>query len=84
MNEDSTRQEKLIEKVEKKFDNKALEHIAQHTTIKQVELSTIFVNIENSFTNVTPLFVKLCDVTRFTNEIKEELNKIDENMQANA
>ena len=77
-NEDSTRQEKLIEKVEKKFDNKVLEHIA----INQVELSSILANIENYFTNVTSLFAKLCDVTKFTKEIKEKLNKIDKDMKS--
>ena len=33
-NEDTSGQEKLIEKAEKKFDNKVLEHIAQHIAIK--------------------------------------------------
>ena len=81
-NEDSTRQEKLIENAKRKFDNKVLPHIAQHIAIKQVELSTILANIENSFTNVTSLFAKLCDVIGFTKEIKEKLNKIDKDMQA--
>ncbi len=47
-----------------KFDNKLLEHIAQHIAIKQVELFTILANLENSFNNVTSLFAKLCDVTK--------------------
>ena len=68
-NEDSTGQEKLTEKAERKFDNKVLEHIAQHIAIKQVELSTILENLENSFTNVTSLFAKLCDVSGFTKEV---------------
>ena len=83
-NEDSSGQEKLIEKVERKFDNKVLEHIAQHIAIKQVELSTFLGNIENSFTNVTSLFAKLCDVSSFTKKIKEKLNKIDVDMQSSA
>lgn len=33
-NEDTSSQEKLIEKAERKFDNKVLEHIAQHIAIK--------------------------------------------------
>ena len=81
-NEDSTGQEKLIEKAEKKSDNKVLEHIAQHIVIHQVQLSFILVNLENSFTNVTSPFAKLCDVTNFTKEIKEKLNKIDEDLKA--
>ena len=55
-NEDTSGQEKLIEKAENKFDNKVLEHIAQHIAIKQVELSTILGNFENSFNYVTSLF----------------------------
>ena len=73
-----------MEKVERKFDNKVLEHIAQHIGIKQVELSTILANIENSFTNVTSLFAKLCDVFGFTKEVKEKPNKIDVDMQTSA
>ena len=33
-NEDSSRQDKLIEKTERKFGNKVLEHIAQQIAIK--------------------------------------------------
>jgi len=47
-------------------------------------LSTILNNFENSFNNVTSLFGKLCDVTKYTKEIKEKLNKIDEDMKVNA
>ena len=83
-NEDSSGQEKLIEKAEKKFDNKVLEHIAQQIAIKQVELATFLGNFENSFKNVASLFAKLCDVSRFTKEIKEKLNKIDNDMQSSA
>ena len=83
-NEDTSGQEKLIEKAEKKFDNKVLKHIAQHIAIKQIELSTILNNFENSFNNVTSLFGKLCDVTEYTKEIKENLNKIDEDMKVSA
>lgn len=82
-NGDSSSQEKLIEKAEKKFDNKVLEHIAQQITIKQVELSTFLGNFENSFNNAS-LFAKLCDVSSFTKEIKEKLRKIDMKMQESA
>ncbi|MFA1084095.1 hypothetical protein, partial [Klebsiella pneumoniae] len=61
-----------------------LEHIAQHIAINQVELSSILANIENSFTNVTSLFAKLCDVTEYTKGIKEKLNKIDEDLKVSA
>ena len=65
INEDFSGQDKLMEKVEKKFDNKVLEHIAQQIAILQVELSTILTNLETSYTNVTSLFVRLCDVTEY-------------------
>ena len=83
-NEDSSVQEKLIEKAEKKFDNKVLEHISQQIAIKQVELATFLGNFENSFKNAASLFAKLCDVSRFTKEIKKKLNKIDNDMQSSA
>ena len=73
-----------MEKAEKKFDNKVLEHVAQKISIQQVELSKILTNLETSHTNVTSLFVKLCDVTKYTKEIKRKLNKIDEDLMANA
>ncbi|GLJ39213.1 hypothetical protein SUGI_0799970 [Cryptomeria japonica] len=62
-NEDSSGEEKLIERTEKKFDNKVLEHIAQQIAIKQVELTTILAKLENSFNNITSFCAKLCDVT---------------------
>ena len=83
-NEDSSGQEKLIEKAEKKFDKKVLEHIAQQITIKQVELATFLGNFEIFVKNVESLFAKLCDVSGFTKEIKEKLNKIDNDMQSSA
>ena len=83
-NDDSFGKEKLIEKAEKKFDNKVLGHIAQHIAIKQVELATFLGNFENSFKNAASLFAKLCDVSGFTEEIKRKLNKIDNDIQASA
>ena len=83
-NEDSSGQEKLIAKAEKKFENKVLEHIAQQIVIKQVELATFLGNFENSFNNAASLFAKLCDVSGFTEEVKKKLNKIDYDMQASA
>ena len=73
-NEDSSGKDKLIEKAERKFDDKVLEHIAQQIAIKQVELSTFLGNFENSFNNATSLFAKLCNVSEFTKEIKVKLN----------
>ena len=61
-----------------------LEHIAQHIAIKQVELASFLGNFENSFNNAASLFAKLCDVFGFTKEIKEKLNKIDNDMQESA
>ncbi|GLJ04869.1 hypothetical protein SUGI_0005160 [Cryptomeria japonica] len=83
-NEDSSGEEKLIERTEKKFDNKVLEHIAQQIAIKQVELTTILAKLENSFNNVTSFFAKLCDVTEFTKEIRDQLKKIDDDLKVSA
>ena len=83
-NEEIDGQDKLIEKAKKKFDNKVLEHIVHQIAIYQVELSTILVNLETSYSNVSSLFGKLCDVSEFTKEIKDKLSKIDEDMKASA
>ena len=61
-----------------------LEHIAQQIAIYQVELSTILGNLEASCSNVSSLFGKLCDVSKFTKEIKDKLSKIDEDLKASA
>ena len=61
-----------------------LEHVAQKISIQQVELSKILTNLETSHTNVTSLFIKLCDVIEYTKEIKRNLNKIDEDLIASA
>ena len=73
-----------MQKVENKFDNKVLEHIAQQIEIYQVELSTILGPLETSCTNVTLLFGKLCDVSNFSKEIGDKLSKIDEDLKASA
>ncbi|GLJ27649.1 hypothetical protein SUGI_0542560 [Cryptomeria japonica] len=83
-NEDSSGEEKLIERTEKKFDKKVLEHIAQQIAIKQVELTTILAKLENSFNNVTSFFAKLCDVTEFTKGIRDQLKKVDDDLKASA
>ncbi|GLJ41541.1 hypothetical protein SUGI_0859710 [Cryptomeria japonica] len=83
-NEDSSGEERLIERTEKKFDNKVLEHIAQQIAIKQVELTTSLAKLENSFNNVTSFFAKLCDVTEFTKGIRDQLKKVDDDLKASA
>ncbi|GLJ22159.1 hypothetical protein SUGI_0416310 [Cryptomeria japonica] len=83
-NEDSSGEEKLIERTEKKFDNKVLEHIAQQIAIKQVELTTSLAKLENSFNTVTSFFAKLCDVTEFTKGIRDQLKKVDDDLKASA
>ncbi|GLJ23408.1 hypothetical protein SUGI_0442970 [Cryptomeria japonica] len=83
-NEDSSGEEKLIERTEKKFDNKVLEHIAQQIAIKQVGLTTSLAKLENSFNNVTSFFAKLCDVTEFTKGIRDQLKKIDDDLKVSA
>ncbi|GLJ39681.1 hypothetical protein SUGI_0811210 [Cryptomeria japonica] len=83
-NEDSSGEEKLIERTKKKFDNKVIEHIAQQIAIKQVELTTILAKLENSFNNVTSFFAKLCDVTEFTKGIRDQLKKVDDDLKASA
>ncbi|GLJ39582.1 hypothetical protein SUGI_0808750 [Cryptomeria japonica] len=83
-NEDSSGEEKLIERTEKKFDNKVLEHIAQQIAIKQVELTTGLAKLENSFNNVTSFFANLCDVTEFTKGIRDQLKKVDDDLKASA
>ena len=83
-NEDTDGQDKLVEKTENKLSNKVLEHIAQQISIYQVALSKILVNLETSYTNVSSLFGKLCDVTEFTKEVKDKLSKIDIDLKASA
>ena len=76
--EDLDGQDKLLQKVEKKFKNKVLELIAQQISIYQVELSTFLGSLEASCTNVSLLFGKLCDISNFNKEIKEKMSKVDE------
>lgn len=83
-NEEHNRQEKLLQRAERNFENKVLEQVAQKIAIEQVELSTILSTLETYVNNVVSLFVKLSDTSIFTREIKDKLSKIDEDMKASA
>ena len=76
--------EKLLQRVEKKFENKVLEQIAQKIAIYQVDLSTRINSLETTCNNVSILFGNLCDVSNFTKDIKEKLIKNDKDMKASA
>ena len=52
-------QEKLLQKVERKFENKVLENVVRKIAIDQVELSTITTSLEIIVNNGVSLFVKL-------------------------
>ena len=73
-----------MDKEKNKFDNKVHEHIAQQIAIQQVELSSILTNLETSYTNITSLFAKLCDVIEYTKETMRNFSKIDEYLIASA
>ena len=83
-NEDLNGQEKLLQRAERKFENKVLEQVAQKIGIYQVDLSTILSSLETFVNNVTSLFRKLCDTSSFTQEIKDKLSKIDEDLKESA
>ena len=66
---------------ERKFENKVLEQVAQKIAIYQVDLSTILSSLETFANNVTSLFSNLCDTSIFTQEIKDKLSKIVEDLK---
>jgi hypothetical protein len=65
-NTDAEGQEKLLLKVERKFEHKVLEKIAKRIAINQVELTNLITVLEGILANVIKLFGKLCDVPSFT------------------
>ncbi|WP_044909103.1 hypothetical protein, partial [[Clostridium] innocuum] len=81
-NENSSGTEKLIEHAEKKFNNKVLGHIAEKIGINQAGLLTILGNFEVTYSFVTTLFCKLCNIVEFTKEVKEKMSKVDKDMQS--
>ena len=83
-NEDTNGQDKLLMKVERKFENKVLENVAQKLAIDQVELSTLISALEIVVNNIVSLFVNLSDSTNFTKEIKEKMAKVDMDLKDNA
>lgn len=83
-NEDIDGQDKLLMKVERKFENKVLENVALKIPIDQVEISTLIYALEITVNNVVSLFVKLSDSTNFTKEIKEKLVKVDMDLKDSA
>ena len=83
-NKDTQGQEKLLQKVERKFENNILENVASRITIDQVELSTIISSMDTTVNNVVALLVNLCDTSNFTLEIKNKLNKVDSDLKTSA
>lgn len=73
-----------MQRVEKKFENKFLELIAQKISIYQVDLATILGSLETSCNNITSLFGKIHDTSNCTKEIKGKISKIDEDLKASA
>ena len=61
--------------------NKLLENVASRITMDQVQLSTIISSLETTINNVVALFVKLCDTSNFTLEIKNKLTKVDSDLK---
>lgn len=80
-NKDIDAQEKLLQRAERKFENKVLENVEKKIVIDQVELSTLTRDLEGVLNNVVCLFTNLSDTSIFSNEIKEKLTKIDENLK---
>lgn len=74
----------MLEKAKKKFDNKVLEHIAQQISINQAKLFAALTSIESSYSSISSFFVRICNVTKFSKEIKDRMNKIDEDLKASA
>lgn len=82
--EDTSGEEKLMEKETKKFENKVLEHIAQQIALNQVELFSKLRNVEQSMSKVTQFFAKLCDVGQFTKETKDTIAKNEDEIKDSA
>jgi hypothetical protein len=61
-----------------------LAKIAERIAIHQVEVSNLITVLEAILANVVKLFGKLCDIPSFTQDIKNKLQKIDEDMKASA
>ena len=84
LNEDLNSQERLLQRVEKKFETRVLEQISQKIGIYEVELSISISSLETTYSNITLLFGKLCDTTIFMKDIKDKLSNIDEHLKASA
>lgn len=74
-------QAKLMEWVEKKFKNKAMEKATQTIAIQWVEISTMVMRLNPLVQNLISSFKKLSNIPHLTQEIKEKLQKIGEDMK---
>ena len=67
-----------MQREEMKYDNRVIEKVSSETVIKQVELSTLVIELEELATNANTLFAKLCDdIPSFHKTIREKVDKID-------
>ena len=70
-----------MQRAEMKYDNRVTKKVSSEIVIKQVELSTLVIELEELATNANTLFAKLCDdIPSFHKTIREKMNNIDEDL----
>lgn len=74
-------QQKLMERVERQYDNKVMEKVSAEIDVNMVELSNWANDVEKGISTINSLFRKLCCVLAFTKEIRDQMDKIDVDLQ---
>ena len=66
----------MIERVQRKYDNKFMEKVSSKIRVKMVELSAKTNNVGRIALDNNYLFGKLCYVLAFTKEVRENMDKL--------
>ena len=70
-----------MQREERKYENRVMEKVSNEITIKQVEISTYVIELEQLNINANTLFVKLCDdIPSYYKSIRDIIDKIDANL----
>ena len=81
MSEDQDTNVKLMEWLEKKFQEKVNVKISSEIALSQLELATRIDQVIELLRNILSWYTKICDPTLFTQEVGQQFLRLEDNLR---